>query len=350
MQIKKKYKGRHYQLIFFLALMLLVFGILFNLERIMIPLGIAYVLSLMLEPLNRALYSVSLRKKTFSIIVAMALAFVFFYPFVKGIKTISEESHKIEYYLPKFESYLREKYSVVKSEIETRFNYEIKVNPIDNLMEFGQSSTKTIVVYLPYILTSLLEWGFIIPLFLFFLLKDGRRIRFNFLKIVPNSIVERTYFLFHQFNTKFGDYIFAKFIEATLVGVIITSGLAIMNFPFAFLLGVVAAITNILPYIGPILGFLPALIIGLVDQNPNTMLGAMIILYIVANIIDLALVFPLLVSKIVNLHPIVVVVSVILGSQFAGVIGMIISIPMAAFLKLLFNEFYRELYSDNSLS
>jgi putative permease len=64
----------------------------------------------------------------------------------------------------------------------------------------------------------------------------------------------------------------------------------------------------------------------------------------------LALVFPLLVSKIVNLHPIVVVVSVILGSQFAGVIGMIISIPMAAFLKLLFNEFYRELYSDNSLS
>ncbi len=103
-------------------------------------------------------------------------------------------------------------------------------------------------------------------------------------------------------------------------------------------------ITNILPYIGPFLGFIPALVVGLVDQNPNTTLGAMILLYVIANVIDLALVFPVLVSKIVNLHPLIVVVSVIIGSQFGGVVGMIVSIPFAAFLKLLFQEFYLELY------
>ena len=164
------------------------------------------------------------------------------------------------------------------------------------------------------------------------------------LKIVPNSFVEKTYYLYHQFNTKFGDYIFAKFIEAAIVGIVITTGLLLIGFPFAFLLGLIAAITNILPYIGPILGFLPALVVGLADQNPNTTLGAMVLLYLIANIIDLALVFPLLVSKIVNLHPMIVVVSVIIGSQFAGVVGMIVSIPLAAFLKLLFQEFYAELY------
>ena len=159
-------------------------------------------------------------------------------------------------------------------------------------------------------------------------------------------MVEKAYYFFHQFNTKFGDYIFAKFVEAAIVGTVITTGLLIIEFPFALLLGLFAAITNILPYIGPLLGFIPALIVGLVDQSPA--LGQMTLLYLIANIIDLALVFPILVSKIVNLHPMVVVVSVILGSQVAGIVGMIVSIPLAAFLKLFFVEIYNELYANPS--
>jgi putative permease len=325
--------------------MLLVLAMFLNFKRIMIPFGIAYIMALMLGPIQKLFHSVDFKKKTMAIVMLFSFGFILSYPVVQGVKTITEESHRIEYYIPKLEFYLRKQYSNIKVEMKERFNYEIKANPVDRLIEIGQESTKSIFVYLPKIVTSLLEWGFIIPLFLFFILKDERNLRFEVLKIVPNIIVERAYYLYHQFNTKFGDYIFAKFIEATIVGTIITTGLLIIGYPFAFLLGLIAAITNILPYIGPFLGFIPALVVGLVDQNPNTTLGAMTLLYLIANIIDLALVFPVLVSKIVNLHPIVVVISVILGSQFGGVVGMLISIPMAAFLKLLFKEIYIELYS-----
>lgn len=343
---KSKNKDNIYRIIFFTIVMAIVIAILTSLSRILIPLGISYILALMLRPVRSAFYSVSLKKKTLSVIGVMLASFMILYPLATGIKTLGEESHKIEYYAPKLENYLRKKYQELKFEVKTRFNYEIDTNPVDKLVEFAQENTKSIFVYLPFLVTSLLEWGFIIPLFLFFLMKDGRKLKIQFLKIVPNSIVEQTYYLFNQFNTKFGDYIFAKFIEATIVGIIITTGLFALDYPFAFLLGLVAAITNILPYIGPFLGFIPALVVGLVDQNPNTTLGAMVILYMVANIIDLALVFPILVSKIVNLHPIIVVVSVILGSQLAGIVGMIISIPMAAFFKLLLVEIYRELYPN----
>lgn len=345
MQLKKKYNGNNYKLAFFLIIVISIISVFLSLSRILIPFGIAYIFTLMIQPLRRSMYSVSLKRKSLAILMAIAIPFMFIYPVVKGVNTITEEAHKVEYYLPRLENYLREKYRYVKREVNIRFNYEITTNPVDKLVEYGQVSTKAVLVYLPIILTSLLEWGFVIPLFLFFILKDGRALRFRFLKLVPNNIVERFYFLFHQFNTKFGDYIFAKFIEAAIVGTVITTGLLIIDFPFAFLLGIVAAITNILPYIGPFFGFAPALIVGLVDQNPNTTLTAMVVLYIVANVIDLALVFPLLVSKIVNLHPLIVVISVILGSQFAGIVGMIISIPLAAFLKLLSQEIYRELYS-----
>jgi len=346
MKVKKKINTNTIRIIFFISFIVLIFGIFLNLPRILIPFGIAYILSLMLRPVRISFYSESIKKKVTAWLSVFVMVFVFSYPIVKGIDTISTETNKIEYYLPKLENYLRVKYRYVKREVKERFNYEIATNPVDKLIEFGQSSTRNIFIYLPSLLGSLLEWGFMIPLFLFFILKDGRRLRQNFLKITPNSIVERAYYLFYQFNTKFGDYIFAKFIEAAIVGIVITIGLAIIDFPFAFLLGITAAVTNILPYIGPILGFLPAIVVGLADQNPDTTLGAMILLYIIANTIDLALVFPLLVSKIVNLHPILVVVSVILGSQFAGIVGMIISIPMAAFFKLLFEEIYRELYTN----
>ena len=329
---------------FFIVSVIAILSIFLNLPRVMIPFGIAYIISLMLRPVQKSLFSVDLRKKSMSIIMVIGFLFIFSYPVVKAIKTIGEESHRIEYYLPKLENYLRTKYVYIQTEVKQRFNYDIETNPVDKLIEFGQEYTKQLFVVLPQIIGSLLEWGLMIPLFLFFILKDERKLRFQFIQIVPNNIVERAYYLYHQFNTKFGDYIFAKAIEAAIVGTIITTGLLIIGYPFAFLLGILAGITNILPYIGPILGFVPALVVGLVDQNPNTTLGAMFVLYLVANIIDLAFVFPLLVSKIVNLHPIIVVISVILGSQFGGVVGMIISIPMAAFIKLLFQEIYLELY------
>lgn len=333
--------------VFFISIIVFIAVLAFSMSRLAIPLGVAYVFALMFRPFRVALGSVSLKKRFLAVFFILLLGFLILYPVISGVNTVTSEAHKFEIYLPKLESYLRTKYDVLRTEIFMRFNYELEVNLVDSMIDYGKAYTKDLIVYFPKIFTSVFEWSFIIPLFLFFIIKDGKKMRFTFLRVVPNPWVEKFYYLFHQFNTKFGDYIFAKFIEAAIVGVIITSGLLIIGFPFAFLLGIIAAITNILPYIGPVIGFVPALAIGLVDQNPDTTLGAMVILYIIANMVDLALVFPLLVSKIVNLHPMIVIISVIVGSQFGGAIGMIISIPMAAFIKLLFQEVYRDLYGHS---
>ena len=155
----------------------------------MIPFGVAYIVSLMLRPIVKQFYSSGIQKKLMALALLFSCIFVFAYPIVKGVKTITEESHKIEYYLPKLELYLRKKYSILKIEIEKRFNYEIDANPVDKIVEVGEDSTKSLFVYLPMIFASLLEWSLIIPLFLFFMLKDERSLRFQFLKIVPISFV-----------------------------------------------------------------------------------------------------------------------------------------------------------------
>ena len=67
----------------------------------------------------------------------------------------------------------------------------------------------------------------------------------------------------------------------------------------------------------------------------------------IANAIDIALIFPILVSKIVDLHPMLVILSVILGSQLMGVAGMVVSIPIAASIKLIIEEIYLEFYQTS---
>ena len=120
-----------------------------------------------------------------------------------------------------------------------------------------------------------------------------------------------------------------------------------MEVRFALLFGIIAAVTNIIPYVGPVLGFVPSALFAFAEYGYGTTSGAIITLYLIANAIDMALVFPILVSKIVDLHPLTVVVSVILGSQWLGIVGMIVSIPVAAAFRLILDEVYKEIYQDN---
>jgi putative permease len=169
------------------------------------------------------------------------------------------------------------------------------------------------------------------------------------LSFTPNSIFERFYYVSYAFNRQLGNYFFAKFVEAFIVGAIITTGLYVIGVKYAFLLGFLAGLTNIVPYLGPILGAVPALLFGTIEYGISSQtLGAIGLLFLIANIVDIFFVFPFLVSKIVNLHPMIVAISVIVGSHYMGITGMVISIPLVAAIKLIVTEIYNEIYTERS--
>ncbi len=291
------------------------------------------------------LHKIGIHRLWAILIIFLGLGIFVSYPLVRGIPVLVQESQKIQYYAPKLERYVRLKYGVFKTKIKQHIGIEVTADVAGDAIKYAKESGKNILLGTTKFFTSLLEWLILVPLFLFFILQDGVSFKKRLLKLVPNPIFERAYYIFHQFNKQFGDYIFAKCVEASIIGTIITTGLLIIGFPFAFLLGFIAAITNVVPYIGPVLGFLPVAAITIIDGSPNATIGAVVLLYAIANVFDLALVFPILVSKIVNLHPVLVVISVIVGSQYWGVLGMVISIPIAAVVKLLFAEIQKEVYS-----
>ena len=335
---------KSYRLLFFILVIIIGLYSLFALPRLSLPLLASYLCYLVLEPFVPRLTMLGMKRNVAVLLIMLGILVLSIFPIIKLAPIISTEVENIQYYIPKIEGYVYSQFDVLQAFLAKKFGFEIQDKYLPQGFTYVRNAVTNMLLKLPQFLASLIEWMFLVPLLSFFMLSDSDKLKRIFLKLVPNSIFERFYYIYHQLNKQIGDYIFAKFVEASIVGFIITLGLVLLEVRFSLILGIVAAVTNIIPYVGPLLGLIPALLLGMTEYGWSPQFGAIMILYLVANFIDMAIVFPLLVSKIVDLHPVLVVVSVILGSQYLGVLGMIICIPIAAAFKLILIEIYKEFY------
>lgn len=328
-------------LFLFLFASAIVFAVLF--PRLTLPFGFAYIIYLMAKPLTLRLTTGSKKQRLgYFFLVLVGTAFLFF-PLFATLYNADTNFTSFTNQLPEVQKVLNDKFFAFKVKVFEKYGLKLNIDPVTFIMGKLETHGTDLLSRFPDYLSMLFEWILLVPIFLYFFFMESHKFSRSFLEAIPNPIFEKSYVLFSQFNTKFGEYIIAKFIEATILGSIVTLGLLIIGFPYPFILGFIAGITNILPYIGPILGVVPAIFIALLSKDPNASMIAMLVIFAVANLIDMILVFPLLVSKIVNLHPIVVVVSIMIGSQIGGIVGMIVIIPFIAFFKLLFKEIYKDL-------
>lgn len=337
------------QLVFFAVIIILFCTMVLALPRISIPISLAYILSLALNPIVNWLMRFHLSKTKATMIVFVILSVLIGIPLFKVIPVLSMQTKDIQYSLPQIEQYVIAQYGLVTDFIKAKTGHELADGYIFETLSQLETWASAFVVQLPNYLATLLEWIFLVPFFTFFLIRDSDSFKKTLLSFTPNTIFERFYYVIHVFNRQLGDYFFAKFVEAVIVGGIITVGLMILGVSNAVILGFVAGLTNIVPYVGPFLGIIPAFVLVMLEYGLTSQtMGAVLILYAVANAVDAFFVFPFLVSKIVNLHPMIVAISVIVGSHYAGITGMVISIPVVAAIKLIITEIYNEIYTERS--
>jgi len=349
MIINNRKNIKNIQIIFFASIVVLFSSFVLALPRISIPLFLAYIMSLALGPFVNLLMSWKVGRSASIVLIFLLLALLIGLPLIKIIPMLTEESQSFQYTIPKLEGYAIERFEELKLFVFQRTGHEISDVYALQLLNEVKTIGSDIVVKLPNYLANLVEWIFLVPFFAFFIMRDSELFKKMFLSFTPNSIFERFYFVTHMFNRQLGNYFFAKFVEAFIVGGIITIGLLIMGIEYATILGIIAGLTNIVPYVGPFLGAIPAILIAIVEYGfQSQQVGGIALLYLIANVVDIFFVFPFLVSKIVNLHPMIVAISVIVGSHYMGITGMVISIPMVAALKLIITEIYNEIYTERS--
>lgn len=230
--------------------------------------------------------------------------------------------------------------------IKSKYTFTRSINPTETLVAWAENESRSLMTSGPALLGDLLTWIFIVPFITFVLLSDGRNIRSAFFQLVPNRYFELFFLISHQISSAISDYLRAKMLEAFIVGAMTTVGLFLVGSNYALLLGILAGATNVIPYLGPLLGALPGLLIAGFDESRSGLAWGVGAVYLVANVVDTVVIFPLVVAKLVNLHPLFLVAGVIVGQQTYGLVGMLVSIPIVSAVKVVLQEIYVAVYEQ----
>lgn len=182
-----------------------------------------------------------------------------------------------------------------------------------------------------------------VPVFSFFILSDKKRIRRAMMSLVPNKYFEITLILLKKVDESVGNYIRAILLEMLAVWIMSTVALSIVGVPYAIVIGAIAGLTNVIPYIGPWIGaVIAALVILISGMQPVTILWMGIAMFTV-QLIDNYVVYPSIIGQTMKMHPLLVILTVLAGSYFGGVIWMLISVPLVYMIFSLLSALQKNL-------
>lgn len=316
-------------------------AILYYMPNILISTILAFVIYYLVEPLVESMEDRGFPRTWAAAIPFITFGLLIFVLALATIPVLSEQIEALKNQLPQYSTNLRSLLG----------RWEHQTNPWisqlggqiewDSIQNYFLSKASGFFQQLPTILSNSLTVLLLTPFFAFFLLLDGAKVYRQFLRIVPNHIFELMINVNHSINVQMGQFIRARLIETSLIILFIYIGLSSIGFPYSLLIAIGTGFLNLIPYIGPVIAVIPQLALCLISPEAAPHLLAVLLLNLGAQIFDTVVLVPALVARIVNLHPVVVVLAVLLGGQFFGIIGMVISIPLASAIKVFLTAYYR---------
>ena len=213
------------------------------------------------------------------------------------------------------------------SQITEYFGLEMN-SVTDWLME----SVQRVVVGFSALVSSLVTM-ITVPVLTFYFLKDADSIAAFVQKMVPPISRPWVYPLARQLDEVLGGFIRGQLIVAMIVGILSGAALLILGIDFAVILGILAGITNIIPYLGPFIGAIPAVFIALLTSPLRTLW--VIVAFVVIQQVESSLISPKIVGERVGLHPSLVILSLLVGGALLGLVGLIIAVPLAGMIRVL---------------
>jgi predicted PurR-regulated permease PerM len=181
----------------------------------------------------------------------------------------------------------------------------------------------------------------------FLLALDAHSMRRVLRRLVPNDYRSDFDQIWRRVRRMLYAYVRGQIIVAGMIGILCGVGCAALGLPDAVALGLLAGITAIIPYLGPFLGALPAVLVGLASGGPFKALLVVILYFVVSNVI-LNFVYPKVMGDAVRLPPLLVFVALIAGFSWAGILGMFVAVPLAATLRIVFDHIYPRLYEKQA--
>ncbi len=178
----------------------------------------------------------------------------------------------------------------------------------------------------------------VVPFITFFLLNDYHRIQKAVIENVPNKYFEMSLNVISKLETQLSKYIRGVCIELISVAILYASAYSLLGFRYAIIFGIVCGFSNIIPMAGPLLAAIPIVIASLIQFGDFRMLVPIVLTTFVVQQIDQMFIQPNVYGKILDMHPLTIVLTILVGSELLGIVGMVLAIPIYTVIKVTARE------------
>jgi len=221
--------------------------------------------------------------------------------------------------------------------------------PATIMASFGDAmqGIRSFASTLTTIIVSLVTFPFV----LFFLLKDGKRFKTYFLSLFPKKFRNDMANILHNMDTQVGSYIQGQIFVALCIGVLLFIGYMIIGLEYGVILAITAAVTSVVPYLGPVIAITPAIVIAIVTSP--WMLVKLAIVWAVVQFAEGHFISPNVMGRTMKIHPLTIMFVLLVAGKLFGLVGVILGIPGYAIAKVIVQYFftkfklrYNEYYKD----
>lgn len=306
---------------------------------VLTPLILSFILSLLLNPLVVMLERRGLGRTVAVIIVLCALGVVLSAALSLLAPVIADEFRTLSRLAQdETPATLLQKIKVLLSEhLPWLKNPGIIAQILVHAEKFIQSLFQRSIQLLPSIVPVAIA-VVLIPFMTFFLLKDGRRLKKSFIAMLPNRYFEMTVSLLHKIDRQVGNYIRGQLLVSLCVGILAATALAILHIPYFLLIGALAGLANMIPYFGPIVGAIPAVILNVIIKGQLDAALPVIAAFLLIRLIDDTLLSPNILGRSLRIHPLLVILVIFTGGEMFGIMGLLLCIPVTGIIKVIIEE------------
>lgn len=184
---------------------------------------------------------------------------------------------------------------------------------------------------------TLLAAFVVVPVLAAYLLMESEHLKRVFLGLIPQPRREATLDVLSEIERVIGGFIRGQLLVGGTVGILITIPLMIMHVPYAILIGVLAGVLDLIPYVGPVIAFIPAFLIALLNNGAVTAFGVAAV-FVAANQLEGHVIAPNIVSRTIELRPLAVLLAILVGAEIGGILGMFLAVPAAGILRVLLSH------------
>lgn len=326
---------------FFALIIVLLLFVLYGIKELIIPITVAFLLSLFLNPAVYFLEGLSiprLMSVVLTLVIFLASVYLVIYFLIPVIAEQFQKIYEVLFYtlqkLPEIILTLKEQYkdvlpfSLESFQIDTGMIYNFIIKPFQSLQLFQ-------------LLPNLFTFIIITPILLFIFMLEGDEIYRYLMSFVPNRFFEMTLMITYKIRYGIISYLRGLLIQILILMSIFVPGLYLIGLPYGIVLGIFAALINIVPYFGPIIGFLPILSVSLLTDISTTPFALLIFGF--AQLVDNVFTQPVILARSINVHPIIAILAFITFQKLFGIIGMVVAIPLAGIILMTIETMYKSL-------